>query len=209
MHFSSMPLRTQRYRSLAAVLTAGFLLLFVTACTTRLVQPYNEKLLNDTEAFYKKAATMIEEGKAVSPKTDEERAAINKPSEHPAHISAFDPKYDVLIVDSEALILRAMSGSQEIGTTGKAIQNKINELIEASLPSQCPELQAELGKVSLTVGNFVDLKCLILKWRADHGDGKLTKGTGILKKANWEGRKVVLFDTILAIQMAEGFKKEQ
>jgi hypothetical protein len=190
-------------------MAAVFMVLSITGCTTRLVQPYNEKLLNDTEAFYKKAATMIEEGRAVSPKTDEQRDAISSPARHPANVSAFGPKYDALVVDSETLILGAMTGDKEISSAGKAIQGKITELIEETLPTQCPELRTELGKLGLTAANFADLKCLILKWRAEHGDETLTRGTGILKKANWEGRKVVLFNTILAIQNAESFKKEQ
>ena len=209
MRFNSTPTRTRQHRSFRAVLTAGFVLLLVTACTLTLVQPYDETLFNDTEAFYKKAAAMIEEGRIVSPTTDDQRAAIAKPAEHPAHISAFESKYDALIVDSEALILRAIAGSQEIDAAGQAIQRKIDEIIEASLPSKCPELEEEVGKVSLTAKNFVDLKCLILKWRADHGDKELTKGTSILKKANWEARKVVLFNTIMAIQKAEAFKKKK
>jgi hypothetical protein len=208
MFLNLMRLSSRRYRSLAAILIVGFLLLTVTACTIKLVQPFNEKLFNDTEAFYKKAAEMIVEGKAVSPKTDDQRAAIIELIAHPAHISSFESIYDALIVDSEALILQAMAGSQAIDAAGQAIQGKINEIIEASLPSKCPDLQAEFGKVSLTAKNFVDLKCLILKWRAEHGEEKLTKGTSILKKANWEGRKSVLFNTILAIQKAESFKKE-
>jgi hypothetical protein len=209
MPFNSTGKTTRQHRSLRAVLTVGFVLLLVTACTLTLVQPYDEKLFNDTETFYKKAATVIEEGKSVSPTTDDQRAAIAKPAEHPAHISAFESKYDELIVDSEALILRATAESEKIDAAGQAIQAEIDDLIEASLPSKCPEVQAEVGKVSLTAKNFVDLKCLILKWRAEHGDKELTKGTSILKKANWEGRKVVLFNTIMAIQKAEAFKKKQ
>jgi hypothetical protein len=197
-----------RYRPVA-IYAAIALLMFVSACSIKLVQPYNEKLLDDTQAFYKKAAAMIEEGMAVSPKTDEERAMIVKPAEHPANVSSFLPEYDALIVDSEALILRAMTGSQQIDATAQNIQGKLDELIEAYLPSRCPELKAEFGKISLTAMNFVDLKCLILKWREDHGNQQLTRGTGILKQANWEGRKAVLFNTLLAIQKAEGFKKEK
>lgn len=208
MFFNLMRSNSRRYQSLTAILIVGFLVLAVPACNIKLVQPFNEKLFNDTEAFYKKAAEMIAEGKAVSPKTDDQRAAISVLIEHPAHISSFESKYDALIVDSEALILQAMAGSQEIDSAGQTIQGKINELIDASLPSKCPDLQAEFAKVSLTAKNFVDLKCLILKWRAEHGDEKLTKGTSILKKANWEGRKAVLFNIILAIQKAESFKKE-
>jgi hypothetical protein len=208
MFFNLMRSSSRGYRSLAAILIVGFLVFTAPACNIKLVQPFNEKLFNDTEALYKKAAEMIAEGKAVSPKTDDQRAAISVLIEHPAHISSFESKYDALIVDSEALILQAMAGSQEIDAAGQAIQGKIDELIDASLPSKCPDLQAEFAKVSLTAKNFVDLKCLILKWQAEHGDEKLTKGTSILKKANWEGRKAVLFNIILAIQKAESFKKE-
>lgn len=209
MYLRSVRRNTHWNGIFAAVLIAGLLILLVTACTVRLVQPYDEKLLNDTEAFYKNAATMIEEGKAVSPKTDAQRQAITNPAEHPGHFSAFESRYDVLITDSEALILRGIAGSQEIDAAGQAFQEKIDAVIDASLPSECPELQAEFGKVSLTAKNFVDLKCLILKWRKEHNDVEFTRGKRILKRGNWEGRKRVLFNIILAIQTAESFKKEQ
>ena len=125
------------------------------------------------------------------------------------NISAFDSKYAALVVDSEALMLQAMAVNKEIDITEKSIHAFIENFIEASLPSVCPELQAEFGKASLTAKNFVDLKCIILNWRKQHGDEKLTRGTKILKKSNWEGRKFVLFETILAIQKSEGFKKDQ
>lgn len=208
MPFNLKRIRTHRYQARVVALTVGFLLLLLTACTVKLVQPYDEKLLNDTEAFYKKAATTIEEGRSASPRTDDERNKIIEPTKHPAHISAFESKYDALIVDSDALILRAIAGSQSIDSVGEAVQTKINELIEAKLPTLCPELKENLGKVSLTAMNFVDLKCLVLKWRKDHADKELTEGTGILKKANWEGRQVVLFETVLAIEKAERFKKQ-
>jgi hypothetical protein len=204
-----LQMNLRRNLSFSILMAIGFMMLLIPGCTTRLVQPYNEKLLNDTEAFYKKAATMIEEGRAASPKTDEQRDAISIPARHPANVSAFEPKYNALVVDSETLILGAMTGDKQISSAGKAIQGKINELIEETVPTQCPELRAEVGKAGLTAANFVDLKCLILKWRAEHGNETLTRGTGILKKANWEGRKVVLFNTILAIQTAESFKKER
>lgn len=200
---------TNRHTTFSILMAVVFLVMSTAGCTTRLVQPYNEKILYDTEAFYKKAALMIEEGRAVSPITDEEREAISIPAGNPAHVSAFAAKYDALVVDSETLLLGAMTGDGQISSAGTSIQNKIQELIEETLPTPCPELRAELEKAGLTAANFADLKCLILKWRAEHGDKTLTRGTGILKKSNWEGRKVVLFTTILAIQNAESFKKER
>jgi hypothetical protein len=201
-------INVHRSRSFSILMAAACMVLSITGCTTRLVEPYNEKLLNDTEAFYKKAATMIEEGRTASPGTDEQRDAISSPARHPANVSAFESKYSALVVDSETLILGAMAGDKEISSAGTVIQGKINELIEETLPTRCPELRNELGKAGLTAANLVDLKCLILTWRGEHGDKTLTRGTGILKKANWEGRKLVLFNTILAIQKAESFKKE-
>lgn len=209
MPLNSVGISTRRCRTLAVALTSGFLLLLLTACPVKLVQPYDEKLLNDTEAFYKKAATVIQEGRTVSPTTDDERKKINEPAKNPAHISAFESKYDALIVDSDALILRAIAGSVGIDSAGQTIQKKINELIEKALPTVCPELKESLEKVSLTAMNIVDLKCLLLKWRKEHSDKELTDSKSILKKGNWEGRQVVLFNTVLAIEKAERFKKTQ
>ena len=43
--------------------------LFVGGCAVTLVQPYDEKLLTDTEAVFKKASTMIDDGIANSRKS--------------------------------------------------------------------------------------------------------------------------------------------
>ncbi|MCF8128452.1 MAG: hypothetical protein K9N10_08055 [Deltaproteobacteria bacterium] len=186
-------------------IAAAFLALFLNACSVKLVQPHDEKLMAGTEAFYKKGAEMIMAGQSLSPKSDEDRDAITNPHQNPAHFSQFESKYNHLIIDSEALILRAMSSSQKIDSAGQAIQAEIDRLIEATVPSNCPQLQSEFGKLSLTVQNFVDLKCLILKWKEQHRDSK----KGILKKANWEARKITLFNIIFAIQKAESFKAEK
>jgi len=179
------------------------------ACAVKLVQPYDQKLVSDTESFYKKAASFIDAGKVVSPTTDADRANIDDPTVHPGHFSNFEPKYDELLVDTEALILRGMASSAEIDAVGAAIQNKIDKLIKAELPSNCPELENEFGRVSLTVANYVDLKCMILKWKDRHDDEHFTQEKKILKRGNWESRRLNLFNTILAIQKAEGFKKEK
>lgn len=205
MYCNSMVASSNRFRSAIVTMAAVFLLLSLSACSIKLVQPFDEKLLNDTDAFYKKGAVMIIEGQNFSPKTDQDRQSIADAvfQQNLAHFSKFESKYDGLIVDSESLILRAMSRSQEIGTAGQSIQKKIEELIGASVPTNCPDLQSEFGKVSLTAQNYVDLKCLILNWKEQH------RKSGILKKANWEGRKLTLFNIVFAIEKAESFKKEK
>ena len=203
MYCTQMIAKSHNFRSLIVIMASLFLVLSLSACSVKLVQPFDEKLINDTEAFYKKGAEMIMEGQAASPKTDKDRDSISDPDQNPAYFSKFEPKYDALIVDSEALMLRSMSGSREIDSAGQAIQEKIEELIKAAVPTNCPGLQSEFGKLSLTAQNFVDLKCLILRWKKQHRE------RGILKKANWEGRKITLFNIVFAIHKAECFKKEK
>jgi hypothetical protein len=197
-----------RQRHTTLLLTVGILILLLNGCTPiKMVQPYDAKLFNDTETFFKKADAMIELGKSVSPRDDSERALILKPDQHPGHISAFESKYNQLLLDSDALILRAIANSQVVDYLGSQIQKKVNEVIDQSLPSSCENLEADAARTSLTAMNFVDLKCIVIKWKDQHNDQKLTKGKSILKKGNWEGRKITLFDAVLAIQKAEGFKK--
>lgn len=190
-------------------LTAGFVAsVLLAGCPITLVQPYDEKLFTDTETFYKEAAGMIDEGMSVSPRTDDERLAIKQPEKSPAHFTAFAPKYHALLNESDALLMRAIAGSGKLDTTGLRINEKIGELIGNQLPSTCEELDREFqNSPSLTVKNYVDLKCFLVRWRAQHQDPKLTQETLILKKANWEGRKIVMFNAVVAIQKAEGFKK--
>ncbi len=190
------------------LLLAFLLFSFISGCSVKLVQPYDEKLVTDTEAFYKKAAGIIEHGRAVSPKTNEARKAISEPSKHPGHFSQFESKYNDMLIDSEALIMRAMVGSNEIDRTGQKLQAKLDELIETNIPSVCEGLAEEFGKTSLTVKNYVDLKCIVSKWKEQHADPRLTRNTMILKKANWEGRKRSIFNAVLAIQKAEAFKRK-
>jgi hypothetical protein len=178
-------------------------MLLLSACPVKLVPSYDEKLLNDTEIFYKKGCELIQQGQAASPSTDSERSAIVNFDQHPAYFSRFESKYDALIIDCDALILRAMSSSETIDSAGKAIQSKITALIEASVSTSCPDLKSQFAEISLTAANFVDLKCLVLRWKEQH------KKDGILKKANWESRKLMLFDVAFAIEKAESFKKEK
>jgi len=179
-----------------------------TGCSVALVQPYDEKLVDETDAFYKKAALLLSEGQAVSPRTDEERAVISNPSQHPGHFSKFVARYDVLIVDSEALILRAASQSGRAGDLGRRLQSKIGELIDNTSEVKCDAISEDVRKSSLTVANYVDLQCLVIRWRDRHNDTSLTGGKHILKRSNWEGQKLTLFNAVLAIQSAERFKKE-
>ena len=185
-----------------------FLAILMSGCPATLIQPYDEKLVTDTEALYKKAASVIEEGRVVSPKTDEEREEISDPEKNPGHFSAFETKYNGLMIDSEALILRAMASSDQIDRASQEIQERIDKLIDESFASQCSELASEFGQVSLTVQNYIDLKCIILKWKERHDDDSFTQNKKILKKANWESRKRIIFNAILAIQKAEGFKNQ-
>lgn len=207
MRMSSMETGLRQRLVTCVLIVTGVIALSLTGCAIKVVSPYDDKLFNDTEAFFRKANAMIEEGKAVSPLTDEERSRIDAPASHPGHVSAFTPKYDALLLDTDVLILRAIANSQAIDAFGGELQAKINDVIDKSIPSACPDLHAELGKVDLTAMNFVDLKCSVLRWKEQHADDTVTKGKRILKKANWEGRKISLFDTILAIQKSEGFKK--
>ncbi len=184
--------------------------LFEGGCAVTLVQPYDEKLLTDTEAIFKKASSMIDDGIANSPKTDEERSAIAKPENHLAHVSKFEGRYAALSTDADALILRALSKADEVDRIGQKLQGQINELVEKSLPLQCKDIEMELGlaTTSLTVKNYIDLKCLIVRWKAQHSEPDLTRGTGILKRTNWELRKSTIFSATLAIQKAETSKKK-
>lgn len=195
-------------RAVAVTILATFLL---SSCTYTLVQPYDEKLVNDTETIFKKASAMVDDGIAKSPKTDQERKAIIPPSESLAHYSRFEIQYNALIRDSDALIMRSLAKSGEIDSVGNKLQKKIEALIESEIPSACPEQDQELKDLtnSLTVKNYIDLKCFFINWKAQHSDMKRTDDTQILKKANWEARKSAVFDIVLAIQQAEMSKQKK
>jgi len=186
----------------------------LSACTTvNLVQPYDADLFNNTEAFYKNASTVIAKGISVSPKTSEELLAINddEKEQHPGHYRQFYVDYNNLLIESNALILRSLSNSQQVDITGQAMQEKIEAVISESFPTECDTLQESFASVSLTTRNYIDLKCLIGRWSEAHQgrspSGDITRGKQVLKKATWEGREKSLFDGILAIQTAEASKK--
>lgn len=175
-------------------------------CGAMLVQPHDEVLLDHTESLFKKASTMINDGVGKSPRTDAERARFkDKPAEHPAHLSQFEARYDELGSDADALILRALARSQKVSPAAQVLERKIEDLIEKNIPSSCPELDAEFDQMSagLTVRNYIDLRCLLTRWKAQHGDDRVTDATGIMKRINWELRRSTLFAAVLAIQKAE------
>ena len=176
-------------------------LLGCTAAT--LVQPYDEKLLTDSEQFYRKAATIIEHSRMQSPA---ERPTTEN-SNDPGHISNMDNLYAELLIDANILLLRALANSEQVDVTGQRLQNKITEYIDNALPSNCDnstdDIRAEFS--SLTVKNFVDLKCLVVTWQAQHqaAPGK------VLTRADWSRRHVSLIRFIVALQQAEVAKLRQ
>ena len=99
-----------------------------------------------------------------------------------------------------------MASSDQIDIVGQKLQQKLDDLIETSIPSVCDGLSDAFGQTSLTARNYIDLKCIITRWKAQHADPALTRDSLILKKANWDGRKNLIFNAILAIQKAEAFK---
>jgi hypothetical protein len=197
------------------MLLLSALLLHAAGCATTLVQPYDEKLLTDTEALFKRTSAMIDDGIAKSPRTDEERATLRGATgatslaRHPAHAAKFESRYNKLATDADALILRALAHGDGASPRGDALQAKIEKLVVDRLPSACPEADAEFAAMSssLTVRNYVDLKCILVKWREQHSDPALTDSTGILKRSNWELRRSTLFAAVLVIQRAEMSKK--
>ncbi|MBA4287153.1 MAG: hypothetical protein C0434_16675 [Xanthomonadaceae bacterium] len=190
-------------------LAAGLMLLAaasLAACVPTLVQPHDPALVAGVESLYATAATMIDDGVAASPRTDAEREAIRPATASAGHFSRFASRYDALIRASDLMILRAMAGGAAIDGTGEKLQGRIEQLIENAIPSVCAELTETfdaLGASSLTVRNHVDLKCLLTRWKEQHADPALTRGSLILKRANWESRRASLFRVVLAIQRAE------
>jgi len=178
-------------------------------CATTLVQPYDQKLGDDTEEIFKHAVAMIDEGVQVSPITDNARKAIKNPLDDPAHLSRFEERYRKLATRIDLLILRAMAHSQGVDAIGQQLQDKVSDLIDRQLPSQCVELEREFDApgTSLTVMNYIDLKCIFVRWHGQHADTELTEGTRILKKSNWQHRKGTVFNAVLAIHRAESSKK--
>ncbi|KRC02302.1 hypothetical protein [Duganella sp. Root198D2] len=170
------------------------------ACATTLVQPYDEKLVNDTGQLYKKAVAMVEDGIAKS-----SQDAKGPPASRPGHVSRFESRYRDLDTDADLLILEALANSRT-SSVGEKIQSKVDDLISKNLPSTCEELDTEFkrGSSSLTVKNYVDLKCLLMNWQKQHEEDK----DGVLNPLTWELRKRTLFNATYAILKAESVKKK-
>ena len=202
-----MPFKSLIKSLISLVFFLIFLLLI--GCTIKLVQPYDEKLLADTDAIFKKASLMIDDGIQVSPTTDDARKLLASKSDNLAKATNFDIRYLGLSTDADALILKALSKSQDIDPAGKVIENKVTNLIEKKLPiEECKAIENDIGNTyqSLTVKNYIDLKCMFVLWQIQHNDDDLTNKTKILKQINWELRKKSLFSAILAIEKAETSK---
>lgn len=203
-------MRTINFMYLRTVVSIS-VFLFIAGCTTvTLVQPYDADLYSNTESFYKKTSKMIAKGISVSPKTNSDRKAIkdNNVEEHPGHYNQFKDKYDSLLIDANSLILRALANSGSIDSNAQEMHTKIESAITNSIPNECDDLQNEFSSVSLTVRNYIDMKCLIGKWGQQHNSKDSTGDKLILKKANWEARSKTLFQGILAIQKSEASKKD-
>lgn len=200
-------------RKISAFLALAASILLSGCDTVKLIQPYDADLYKNTESFYKQASLVIARGVSVSPNTPAEVRGIPAGTEasHPGHYSKFKDNYDELLIDSNALILRSLANSGTVGQLGQAIQAKIESAITQTLPSECDDLQGNFPGVSLTTRNYIDLKCLMGRWRVEHQglspQGDLTYGKQVLKSGNWEGRHKTLFTAILAIQQAEASKK--
>lgn len=154
---------------------------------------------------------MIIKGEISSPLTTQDIAKIpsEKAAENAGHFSRFESSYSALIIDSNALILRSLANSGKVNEIGKSMQRKLEQIIRSSTTAACESLQQDFPLADLTTKNYIDLKCLVTKWRQDHQNAGIPgEARQILKKANWEGRERSLFDAILAIQSAEAFKNK-
>ena len=124
-----------------------FFLLFVTlflatGCTTvKFVQPYDEALVTGVQNFYKSSAKFIEDAKRKSPQ--------NRPSSedtsNTGHITHFTNGYDLLLIETNLLVMRAMVNSVKVDELGQSMQGKVTKLIDEKLPSVCVGNTAMLG----------------------------------------------------------------
>lgn len=190
---------------LPALCTAILIALLVSSCTSVVfVQPYDQALVSGTEAFYKKAGKMIQQAEAVSPDHRAKGTAVN-PAATYDHLK---PQYDDLVIDANALIIRAAANANRVDALGQKLQGKLEQLVEKAVPptKNCIELKDALAgtPMTLTVSNFVDLKCLVAGW-----DRQQREAPGqILTKTEWSNRNISLMEAIMAIETAETFKKK-
>jgi hypothetical protein len=125
--------------------------------------------------------------------------------ENMGHLIHFNKGYDLLMIEANLLVMRAMINSVKLDELGKKMQEKVTILIDEDFPSVCDGNSAELGDdfTSLTVENFADLKCVVSRWKTQH---KLAP-TKILTKGDWKRRHKTLISIVFAIQKAESFKQ--
>lgn len=177
-------------------------LFLLQACTLTLVQPYDEKLVDATESFYKETSQAIEQAKEVS-LTHRNALVPSKLESNPGHLSHHVSLYAKAKIAANALIIRAMVNSERVNGKAMVPHKEIETLISQSLPSNCTDDKANItGNITLTLQNFLDLKCLITHWEKQHQ----VAPNQILKKVNWESRQVSLMGMIVSIQKAEAFK---
>lgn len=181
-----------------------FLILFVQSCTVTFVQPYDEKLVDATESFYKDTSLAIESAREKSP-VNRDNVDPSKPEENSGHLSQYASFYSKAKVNANALIIRAMVNSGKVDKIAANTHIEIEEVISKSLPSNCKNDRAAIsGQITLTLQNYLDLKCLVTHWEVQHKSAPHE----ILKKVNWESRQVSLMGMVVSIQKAESFKKE-
>jgi hypothetical protein len=181
-----------------------FFILLVQSCTVTLVQPYDEKLVEATESFYKDTSLAIEDARERSP-INRDNIDPNKPEENTGHFSKYTTFYSKAKVNANALIIRAMVNSGKIDKIATDIHKEIEEVISKSLPSNCENDRATIsGEITLTLQNYLDLKCLVTHWEVQHKGAPYE----VFRKSNWESRQLSLMRMIVNIQKAESFKTE-
>jgi hypothetical protein len=177
--------------------------LFIQGCTVTFVQPYDEKLVDATESFYKLAANKIEEARAKAPDSRELKEGEAAES-NSGHISHFVSTYSTLKIEANSLVIRALVSSGQVDEMALPVHQKIEDIISRSVPSNCAGASASIGgPITLTVQNYLDLKCLVVHWSVQHEQAP----NKILKKSNWESRQIALMNMIISLQKAESFKK--
>ncbi|KPH93088.1 hypothetical protein AMS58_19370 [Pseudoalteromonas porphyrae] len=174
----------------------------VQACTVTVVQPYDEKLVSATEAFYKETALGLEKAREISP-NNRNLPDGSTASDSLGHLSKHINFYSNAKIGANSLIIRAMINTEKVDKIATDVHKQIEKLISQSLPSNCSNDKAQVtGTVTLTLQNYLDLKCLITYWEVQHS----TATHQILKKTNWESRQLSLMGMIVSIQKAESFK---
>lgn len=178
-------------------------IIFLQSCTVTFVQPYDEKLVDATDAFYKSTSLALENARLNSPDSRRLKEGEDA-SSNSGHISKYENTYSKLKIEANALIIRSLVNSEKVDKTVTGAHDQINTLISESLPSNCTNGEATIpGQITLTVQNYLDLKCLVTYWEVQHRNAP----NEILTKHNWEVRQRPLMQMIVDIQKAESFKK--